>query len=69
MKDIIGVVYTVSFEGRKTGSIGVDYPITCEIKSDKELNNEELRLKVYEKYEHVQGLIVNKKEFLKGKRY
>ena len=69
MRDIIGIVYSVSFLGRLSGSIGIDYPMTEIVNSKIELSLEDIKLKLYEKHEHISNVKILNRGFIKGKRY
>jgi hypothetical protein len=45
--------YTARFTGREIGAIGIVYYIVAHVKGK---NKEDATLKLYEKYEHIQGL-------------
>lgn len=45
--------YTASFTGRKVGAIGITYYIQDWVEAE---NEEQAKLKLYDKYEHITGL-------------
>lgn len=45
--------YRVNFKGRQVGAIGIFYAIADTVQGEDE---EQARLKLYEKYEHISGL-------------
>jgi len=47
--------YLANFIGRENGAIGVTYEITERVKAD---DIEQARLALYEKYEHISGLVL-----------
>jgi hypothetical protein len=55
--------YTVSFNGRKVGAIGIFYKIHEVVKASKNApKNEiikEIRMKLYDNYEHITGLKIS----------
>lgn len=56
-------LFTVKFNGRKKGAIGVTYPITETVKAE---DKESVRLALYDNYEHI---IIDSITQLKGSNY
>lgn len=48
--------YKATFTGRKINAIGIFYKITDTVEAE---NEEQARLKLFEKYEHIQSLKLN----------
>jgi len=45
--------FKVSFTGRLIGAIGIFYKIRTEVEMPKESAPEQIKLKLYDKYEHI----------------
>lgn len=57
------VKYTVKFVGRKSGAIGITYPIKHQVNSEIPLTLEQIRLKLYDDgFEHIGGITVIESE-------
>lgn len=63
VKKVLNVlrVFKVSFTGRKIGAIGIFYKIKTEVIAPNEATNEEIRLKLYENFEHISEFKILKK--------
>ena len=51
--------YTARFTGRLSGAIGCFHPCTVEVEAE---NEDAARLKLYDTYDHIQGLHLEKQE-------
>lgn len=45
--------FKVSFKGRLNGAIGIFYKIRTKIEMPKDSTPEQIKLKLYDKYEHI----------------
>ena len=45
--------FKVSFKGRKVGAIGIFYRIREVLEMPKDSTQDQIRLKLYDKYEHI----------------
>ena len=50
--------YTAKFTGREVNAIGIFYPITTTVQGE---NEEQARINLYERYEHIMGLTLTEK--------
>jgi hypothetical protein len=48
--------YQCSFVGREVGAIGIFYPIVHTVESETKLDGEQIRLKLYDNFEHISEL-------------
>jgi hypothetical protein len=48
--------YNVTFTGRQKNAIGIFYKISISIQAPKDATAEEIRLKLYDDYEHISNL-------------
>ena len=54
--------FTCDFTGRKVGAIGIRYHIVDSIDMPADSTLQEVRLKLYDKYEHISNLTINGKD-------
>lgn len=55
------MTYTCEFFGRRVGAEGVFYDIVHVLDAEKDATFDEIRIKLYEYYEHIMRLTVNGK--------
>lgn len=48
--------FKVTFTGRKKNAIGIFYKISDIVEAPKNSTDEQIRLKLYDKYEHISNL-------------
>ena len=51
--------YTCEFTGRNFGAIGVMHHIVDGVDASDSATFDEIRIKLYDKYEHIMGLTIN----------